>query len=281
MEKGSRPCARPGERGRAVGHRPSARLPCGWRTPRSLVTRCSRTSSDEGAVPVFSTWPMLEWSRFGMSSGSSTCCPAAAKTTGRAPAGGDGHARATNRASTSPVTGDGTGGRSRFLCELWQRHYRWFQRIAWRPVAASRQRLRAGPRSFPSRRPPTEVLSAGSTRTRLIADAGCAPAVVSRINFSRSRADNVTGRSISEAMTTVFVRQGKGPAGQQPPSRRDHNLAVTLQGLWFYPGFYDVNPRHVAVFGDFAIVTLSSCRLQCLLTYRHRGRVDRLTRRSA
>ncbi|WP_329056221.1 hypothetical protein OG738_21695 [Amycolatopsis sp. NBC_01488] len=50
-----------------------------------------------------------------------------------------------------------------------------------------------------------------------------APVVVSRINSSRSRADNVTGRFISEAMATVLLRQGKGPAGERPGSYGHHN----------------------------------------------------------
>ena len=117
------------------------------------------------------------------------------------PAGGCEHARAISRASTSPVTGDGTGGRSRFLREIVARTSPpvSVNRLATSRSISPETPSRAAITSFGSGSP-TEVSSASSTRARLIVDAGCTPVVVSRINSSRSRADNVTGRFISEAM---------------------------------------------------------------------------------
>ena len=167
---------------------------------------------------------MVEWSRFGMSSVSSTCFSSNRNDHREYPVGGWEHARAISRASTSPVTGDGTGGRSRFLREI-------VARIS-PPVSANRLATsrsispetpsRAAITSFGSGSP-AEVSSASSTRARLIIDAGCTPVVVSRSNSSRSRADNVTGRFNSEGTTTILVRQGEGPAGQQLLSHTHHN----------------------------------------------------------
>ena len=151
---------------------------------------------------------MVEWSRFGMSSVSSTYFSSSRNDHRACPAGGWEQARAISRASTSPVTGDGTGGRSRFLREIVARTSP--------PVSANRLATsrsispetpsRAAITSFGSGSP-IEVSSASRTRARLIVDAGCTPVVVSRINSSRSRADNLTGRFISEAMTTASQSQ--------------------------------------------------------------------------
>src|SRR5205814_7914156 len=59
------------------------------------------------------TRPMVEWSRSGMSSRRATCFSSNRNDHRAYPAGGREHARAISRASTSPVTGDGTGGCSR------------------------------------------------------------------------------------------------------------------------------------------------------------------------
>ena len=104
--------------GRAAGHRPPARPPCGWRTPRSLAARCSSTSSDEDAVPFFEdpadggviqVWDVL---------GELTCFSSSRNDHRAYPDGGCEQASAISRASTSPVAGDGTGGRSRFVREI-------------------------------------------------------------------------------------------------------------------------------------------------------------------
>ncbi|WP_447002305.1 hypothetical protein ACRAKI_21505 [Saccharothrix isguenensis] len=70
---------------------------------------------------------------------------------------------------------------------------------------------------------PTETSSSSSTWARLIDDAGCTPVVVSRINASRSRADNLTGRFIWDTISTVLIRQGEGPAGRQHLGHKHHN----------------------------------------------------------
>jgi hypothetical protein len=139
-----------------------------------------------------------------MSSVSSTCFSSSRNDHRAYPAGGCEHASAISRASTSPVTGDGTGGRSRFLRPI--------VASTSPPVSANRLATsrsispetpsRAAITSFGSGSP-TEVSSASSTRARLIADAECTPVVVSRSSSSRSRADNVTGRFNWEAITTA------------------------------------------------------------------------------
>jgi hypothetical protein len=67
---------------------------------------------------------------------------------------------------------------------------------------------------------PTEVSSASSTRARMIVDAGCTPVVVNRINSSRSRAVNVTGRFFCEGTTTVLVRSHS--VGRRLPVGSNH-----------------------------------------------------------
>lgn len=167
---------------------------------------------------------MVEWSGFGMSSVSSTCFSGSRNDHRVYPAGGAEHARAISRASTSPVTGDGTGGRSRFLRDT----------VAGASPPVSANRLTTS-RSISPETPrraaitssgsgsPTEVSSSSRTWARLIDDAGCTPVVTRRINAPRSRADKLTGRFNWDAMSTVLVRQGEGPAGQQPLSHKHHN----------------------------------------------------------
>jgi len=63
----------------------------------------------------FNTRPMVEWSRSGMSSTSTTCFSSNRSDHRAYPCGGAEQASAISRASTSPVTGEGTGGNSRCL----------------------------------------------------------------------------------------------------------------------------------------------------------------------
>src|SRR5262249_58353506 len=63
----------------------------------------------------FSTRPMVEWSRFGMSSASPACFSNSRRDHRERPAGGCEHANAISLASTSPVTREGTGGDPRFF----------------------------------------------------------------------------------------------------------------------------------------------------------------------
>ena len=116
---------------------------------------------------------MVEWSRSGMSSMSATCFSSSRSDHRACPAGGAEHARAISRASTSPVTGDGTGGCSRCLRSI----------VAQMSPPVSAKRLatsrsvspetptRAAITSFASTSP-AAVFSASSTRARMIIDSG-------------------------------------------------------------------------------------------------------------
>jgi hypothetical protein len=75
----------------------------------------SSTSSDEAEAPFFNTFPMVEWSMFGMSATSATCFSSNRNDQRVYPSGGVEHANAITLASTSPVTFGSTGGVRRFF----------------------------------------------------------------------------------------------------------------------------------------------------------------------
>src|SRR6516162_2738437 len=121
----------------------------------------------------FRTRPMVEWSRSGVSPARATCFSSSRRLHRAWPAGGVEQASAINRASTSPVTGEGTGGCARCLRPI----------VALTSPPASANRF-ATSRNVSPETPtraaitslgstsPTEVSSASSTRARLIIDAG-------------------------------------------------------------------------------------------------------------
>ena len=65
--------------------------------------------------PLFNTFPIVEWSKSGMSSIKATCFSNSRSDQRACPTGGLEQARTVNLASTSPVTFGSTGGVSRFL----------------------------------------------------------------------------------------------------------------------------------------------------------------------
>jgi len=126
---------------------------------------------------------MVEWSRFGMSSASPACFSNSRRDHRERPAGGCEHANAISLASTSPVTGEGTGGNSR--------SFRPTVAQASPPVSTNRFEIRRTvSHETPTRAAitargstsPAEMSSASRTRARLIIDAPRTPVVVTRTN---------------------------------------------------------------------------------------------------
>ena len=116
---------------------------------------------------------MVEWSKSGMSPAKATCFSSSRRLHRARPAGGAEQASAINRASTSPVTGEGTGGCARCLRAIVARMSP--------PVSANRLATsRSVSPETPSRAAITslgstslvEVSNASSTRARLIIEAG-------------------------------------------------------------------------------------------------------------
>jgi hypothetical protein len=147
-----------------------------------------------------------------MSSASLTCFSNSRSDHRERPAGGCEHANAISLASTSPVTGEGTGGNSR--------SFRSIVAQTSPPVSANRLEIsRTVSPETPTRAAitargstlPTDVSSASRTRARLIIDALRTPVVVTRTNASRSSTPNETGYFFCDDMT---VLSGRGKEGK-------------------------------------------------------------------
>jgi hypothetical protein len=121
------------------------------------------------------------------------------------PGGGAEQANAINRASTSPVTTEATGGSSRCLREIvaCTSPPVSANRLATRRSVSPETPSRAASTSFGSTTPP-EVSNASSTRARMIIEAGCTPVLVSRTSSSRSDSVNTTGRFFCEPTTPIL-----------------------------------------------------------------------------
>ena len=147
-----------------------------------------------------------------MSSASPACFSNRRRDHRERPAGGCEHANAISLASTSPVTGEGTGGNSR--------SFRPIVAQASPPVSANRLEIRRTvSHETPARAAitargstsPADVSSASRTRARLIIDALRTPVVVTRTNASRSSTLNETGYFFCDDMT---VLSGRGKEGK-------------------------------------------------------------------
>jgi len=132
-------------------------------------------------------------------------------------------ANAISLASTSPVTGEGTGGNSR--------SFRPIVAQASPPVSANRFEIRRTvSHETPTRAAitargstsPAEMSSASRTRARLIIDALRIPVVVTRSNASRSSTLNATGYFFCDDTTVLSGRRKREdnlPGSTLHPSR--------------------------------------------------------------
>ncbi|MFL4909219.1 hypothetical protein ACJ6WF_40010 [Streptomyces sp. MMS24-I2-30] len=129
-----------------------------------------------------------------MSSTSATCFSNSRSDHQACPFGGVEQASAISLASTSPVTGEGTGGNAR--------SFRPTVAHTSPPVSTYRFEIRrTDSHETPTRSAitargstsPTDVSNASSTRARLIIDALRTPVVVTRTNARRSSTLNATG----------------------------------------------------------------------------------------
>src|SRR5690242_15431538 len=161
---------------------------------------------------------------------SATCFSSSRSDHRERPAGGCEHASAISLASTSPVTGEGTGGNSRSFRPI----------VAQTSPSVSTNRFetkRTVSHETPTRSAitargstsPAETSSASSTRALLIIDALRTPVVVIRTSASRSSTLNATGYFFCDGMT---VLSGRGEEGKNLPALTLHptepKLATTL-----------------------------------------------------
>lgn len=147
------------------------------------------------------------------------------------PFGGVEQASAISLASTSPVTGEGTGGKGRFLRPTVDHTSP--------PVSVNRiETRRTVSHETPARSAtttregtsPAAASRASSTRARLIIDALCTPVVVTRTSALRSSAPKATGYFFCDGMAPLS--DGKQPTGTDCPTARISRncLLVRSQG---------------------------------------------------
>ncbi len=165
-----------------------------------------------------------------MSSISATCFSSKRSDQRACPLGGVEQASAISLASTSPVTGEGTGGHAR--------SFRSTVAHTSPPVSAYRFEIRrTDSHETPTRSAitargstsPTDVSNASSTRARLIIDALRTPVVVTRTNARRSSTLNATGYFFCEDTAPCPAERNRQGSLPDPQLRQpEQHLAATI-----------------------------------------------------
>src|SRR5215203_1928676 len=162
----------------------------------------------------FNTRPIVEWSRSGSSSINATRSSSSRSDHRARPDGGVEQANAINRASTSPVIADGTGGVARRLRMIvastspsvsTNRSATERTVVSLTPICRATNTRSAGDPSLPSK--------ASNTRARMIIRAGWAPADTTLVNRSRSAPVRATGNTFASGITPVLSSRGKTAQG--------------------------------------------------------------------
>src|SRR5665811_1240562 len=174
--------------------------------------------------PLLSVFPMVEWSRSGMSSINATCRSSSRSDQRACPSGGVEQARAINLASTSPVTFGSTGGVSRFLRRIVAstspprsaKALEVFTTVSTCTPARSATTAWVG--TGPSR-PESFSSNSNKIRARRTCWAGFDPVRTSLTNISRSAVLNATGCDFDLAITDSILTDTKGKA----PARNRHS----------------------------------------------------------